>query len=359
MQLSKHGLKLAVTLAAVCSMMHSAHGSSNVDVSVPWRVSAGQDFNGVTGVLDGVARLLYDTPQQSGLICSGALMAGGQYVLTAAHCADSFKSMTVDFGVSNNVPALTRTAVAAYVHPGWNGTLSNGSDIALIKLNESVTSIKGYALSTTNDVGKNFLFAGYGMTNTGAQSAGPTWSDWGFAHYGYNTFDVTNDQLTAAWDRYSGEHVYTPPTYGLTYLADFDAPAGTPNAARYNTLQRVSTKVGGSWTSSAGLGSNEAMIAGGDSGSGDFVWDGNQWVLSAVNSWNWQFCENRIAPNCDFNSTNAFSYGNLFGATAVYAQGAWINAILAVPEPETSHMMFVGLLFGGLLLRPRFVRQAR
>lgn len=319
-----------------------------------WRLTAGSTFNGVAGAFDGTALLLFTTSQASGTYaCSGSLMKGGQYVLTAAHCVDGLTSMSVEFGYTNGVALQTRSVVEAYAHPGWNGTLDTGADIALVKLDSVVTGLPEYALSTTNDIGKDYIMTGYGTSGNGSAFGAPNWDDSAYGHYGYNTFDVESSEFTAAWDAYSGEGVYTDPTYGVTYVSDFD-PTGVMNPDRYNTLQRVADLTGGSWSSSAGLGANEALIAGGDSGGGDFIWDGSQWVLSAVHSWGWQFCGGRVDPSCDFRGINSSSYGDLSGSTAIYTHLDWINSVLnPVPEPGTYALMALGLAAVGVSARRR------
>lgn len=316
---------------------------SNTSDPSNWRLLPGQSFNGVGGAMDGVARLLFDTPSGS-YICSGSLLAGGQYVVTAAHCADGFTSMTAEFGVVNDVATVKRNVTTAYVHPGWNGTLDTGADIAIVKLDTAVTGIQGFHLSTTNDLGKNYLMAGYGTTATGSGRQAPGWDEWGYAHYGYNTFDVDSSTFTAAWDAYSGEGVHTDPTYGMTYVSDFDPYNIRRDPAQFNTLQRVADLTGGAWSSSAGLGADESLIAGGDSGGGDYVWNGSEWLLSGVHSWGWSFCSGRVTPSCDFRRGNSSSYGDLSGSTAVFDHVDWISAVTAVPEPASWAFMTAGLL---------------
>jgi hypothetical protein len=100
-----------------------------------WRFAPGQVFNGVAGALDGVARLSFTAASDGlGYACSGSLLAGGQYVLTAGHCADDFTSMTVQFGWYNGTAQVTRSVSVSdvYLNPQWNGTLDTGADIALI-----------------------------------------------------------------------------------------------------------------------------------------------------------------------------------------------------------------------------------
>lgn len=332
--LSRSVLSSAALLALAVSAL-PAQAISNTSDPANWRVLPGDTFNGVAGALDGTARLLFGN-----YICSGTLLAGGQYVLTAAHCADDFANtgMTVDFGVVNDVPAITLNVVEAWVHPGWNGSLATGADIAIVKL-ETKVDIKGFKLSSTNDVGKTMLITGYGTTSTGDSTTSPGWNEWGYAHYGYNQADVTSNDFLDAFDG-SGDN-----TYGEEYVFDFDVYNSSGRVyPRYNTLQRVANLTGNLWSSSVGLGENEAIIAGGDSGGGDFVWNGSEWLLSGVHSWGWNFCTGRVLPNCDFRPGATSSYGDLSGSTAVYSHIEWIESITGpIPEPGTYAMMLAGL----------------
>ena len=325
-----------------------------------WRFVPGQLFNGVAA-LDGVALVLFTASDGGTNACSGSLLQGGAYVLTAAHCADDFVgNMSVMFGYHNGVASVTRTVSQgnATLHPLWQNWLASqdaGVDLAILKLSAPVTSIQGYKLSTTNDVGKTFLMAGYGTTGTGTSLNPPNWSDDNYGHYGYNTFDVTSKTFNQAFDSVVAGWGYNAAYYtGTTYMSDFDNANG---AAANNTLGRIAGVTGNAWTSGTGLGANEALIAGGDSGGGDFVWDAasGQWLLSAVHSWGWNGNDNNGTGACDFvgltgcdtRPNNGSSYGDLSGSTAVFDQQAWINSVVnpavPVPEPETYALMLAGL----------------
>ena len=358
---SKHFelVAIAAMLAAGAAQAAPTPQTGNTSDPSNWRFTPGMTFNGVAGALDGVAKLSFTTPDGN-FACSGSLLAGGAYVVTAAHCADDFSKMTVQFGYANGTAAVTRNVSVgnAIVHKAWNGSLDTGADIAILKLDSVVTGIKGYKLSTTNDVGKDFLMAGYGTTNRADVNSPTNWNDAAWGHYGYNTFDVISQEFNAAYYPAAGYGPDDPSYYapGATYMSDFDN-----GSAALNTIGRMGDAIGGAWTSGTGLGTIESLIAGGDSGGGDFVWNGSEWLLSGVHSWGWggdSACADLGLSGCDNAPKNGSSYGDLSGSTAIYSHVAWINAVTAVPEPETYAMLLAGLAMVGVARRRKLTSQA-
>lgn len=355
-QLKLAGIVAALLIAGSAQAANSELNPETGNTSAPsdWRFIPGQSFGGVAGALDGVARLSFTAKSDGkGYACSGSLLAGGMYVLTAAHCADDFSKMTVDFGWANGKAAVSRTVAvtSAYVNPQWTGALDTGADIAILKLSSAVTTIKGYNLSTTNDVGKEFLMAGYGTTSVANSNTATNWNDGNWGHYAYNTIDMSSQTFNQKVDHVTGWG-YDASTYapGVTYMSDFDS-----GAAKYDTLGRVGAVAGENWNN-LGLGSREGLIAGGDSGGGDFVFNGKEWLLTGVHSWGWQgseVCPDFGLTGCDAGKKNTSSFGDLSGSTATYSHVAWINKVTAVPEPETYAMLLSGLAMVGLLSRRR------
>ncbi len=324
--------------------------TGNTSQPADWRFLPGQSFNGIAGALDGVAMLSFETKGGGSYACSGSLLAGGQYVLTAAHCADDFVKMQVDFGWAGGASTVSRSVSVgnAIVHSGWNGTLDTGADIALLRLDEAVTTIKGYKLSTTLDIGKDILVAGYGTTQVADVNSPTNWNDWKYGHFGWNRIDVDsqtfNKGIGGAIPGWYDPDAYK---YGVTYMSDFDS-----GLEANNTLQILADEVGSTlWSSDLGHGKNEGLIAGGDSGGGDFVWDGTQFLLTGVHSWGWQACQS-FGLACDAAKKNGSSYGDLSGSTAVLSHLDWIAKNTSVPEPGSAALALLGL-FGLSVARRR------
>ncbi len=352
-------LKVCQAVAVIAALTAASAAQAVATTSAPsdWRLVPGQTFNGVAGAMDGVVRIAYTDAAGDALACSGSLLAGGQFVVTAAHCAADFRSMKVYVGWAGGSASEVREVSAsnAHVNPLWTSTddTDKGSDIAILKLDRAVTSVKGYNLSTTNDVGKNYLIAGYGRTGPGDSADQPNGKDVLWGHYGYNTYDVSSQTFDRKTDETVAGWGYDPAFYapGVTYRSDFD-----DGTAAHNTLGRIAGATGDGWTSGTGLGAGEALAADADSGAGEFVWNGSEWLLSGVHSWTAQgsdYCPVYGLAGCDASDTNPSSFGDFSGATATFSHVAWIRAVTAVPEAATYAMLLSGLALMGALARRR------
>lgn len=257
--------------------------------------------------LDAVAKLTL-TRSDGTFSCSGSLLAGGLYVLTAAHCVTgaNASATTSKITLSWNEGAVTATSTSYIVASGWDGALSEGNDLALIQLSSAVTAIDGYSLFSSSAQGSDVLIAGYGKTGTG--STGATGSS-GTLHYGYNEYDA------------DGRIYQMTGISSSIYLYDFDD--GTRADSLFGSL---------------GLGSSlEAIIASGDSGGASLVYSNGEWYLAGVHSF-----IGCATQSCTANSV----FGNYAGDVSVFGQLAWLQSYVvtaAVPEGQTYALFLAGL----------------
>jgi hypothetical protein len=91
---------------------------------------------------------------------SGVLLAGGQYILTAAHLF-SAASAPSDLTITDMFGQSVAHATAINIHPSWQRDASNfNHDLALIKLDQPLTG--GYDIYRGNaEIGQTFTRIGY------------------------------------------------------------------------------------------------------------------------------------------------------------------------------------------------------
>jgi hypothetical protein len=246
------------------------------------------------------ARLIVTLSNNSQSGCSGSLLAGGQYVLTAAHCVtgDTNTLSATNILLTFAHTGLALTATNYLVDPVWNGSIASGGDLALIRLDTAVTTIAGYPIyAASSVVGSTVTLAGYGLTGVG--STGYVAGTFGTLYYGANQYD--------------GVYGNAPSVYGF----DLDKNGSTA----FNTF-------GGD-----AVGSDEVMIAPGDSGGGSLLDIDGIWWLVGVHDF-----ISCLAPGCTANS----SFGQIGGDTSLFANADWLYSVL--PEPPTAPLLLAGLL---------------
>jgi hypothetical protein len=300
-------------------------GASHAIVSTTAATSqlgAGESF------LSGVARLDITRGNNSVALCSGSLVGGGAYILTAAHCIAGTTTSEAATSVSITLPGVSAVRSSSFaVNPTWTSAVNSGadvqtlislgSDLAVIRLPGVIAAQSAYALGTGQSAqGQTVVLAGYGYSGNGQQ--GVTNTTFGTLRYGLNQYDSpTNNNLPA------------------TYLYDFDS--GLP---RNNTF------------GSAGLGTSEVMIAPGDSGGPSLLQIGSTWTVVGVHSF-----DSCTFGNCPVNS----SFGETGADIALFdsTNAAWLQSVIvvAVPEPEMPAMFTAGLVVLGVAARRRARRQ--
>lgn len=272
--------------------------------------------------LDGVAKLII-TRSDGTFGCSGTLVGGGAWVLTAAHCVTSdtgalnASAATVTFAAAAGAPSLAASAFE--VHPSWNGDILFGADLALIGLAQSApAAVTRYDI--VRDAGiesaEQATIAGYGVSGTG--TSGFVAGSFGTLHSGLNRLDTV-------WD-----------LAGSPFAFDFDN--GTIDQ---DAIGRLTTGL----PQDLGFGTQEVMVVPGDSGGPSFIGT----LLAGVHSFGATF-----GPPIDFgdNFVNG-NFGELGGDTRVAAYAGWIDGVTAVPEPSGYAMFAAGLALIGFAARRR------
>ncbi|AFY60606.1 trypsin-like serine protease [Synechococcus sp. PCC 6312] len=249
--------------------------------------------------------------------CSGSLLKGGMYVLTAAHCLNEGRTspdenVTVVFKLPGSVEKIP--VGLHIVHPGWTGYTSEvGHDIALLKLKRlAPPDAEQYELYRRKDeVGQVFTKVGYGYLGTGSQGQDDS-SNTAIRRYaGQNRYEAVIDIL-----RNSTESDFSELVLGSQLLFDFDSGRSTHDA-----LGRHFPKL-----ADAGLGEMEIGTGNGDSAGPSFI--GGK--IAGISSWGYSdrgFFKGNIA---DIDSIdNNGSFGEIFGDTRVSFYIPWLDKIMA------------------------------
>jgi secreted trypsin-like serine protease len=268
-----------------------------------WQAPSGDPF-------DGVGKLILSRTDGT-FGCSGSLLDGGGFLVTAAHCLtdNDGNSILNSATVSFQDGAVTTTATQAYIWKGWDGhTLESNSDIAILRLDTPVTTISGFAIATGNPFLQPVLHAGYGQTGTGA--TGMQSGTFGTLHYGYNVYDAIWNGGSLAYDFDDG----------TTAHDTFCIVAGICNTGLPHPF--------------------ESMIASGDSGGPSFILENGEFKLAGLHSFGATFG----LGLGDIDGILNASFGEAGGDTWLLPHIDWIEIVTAVPEPRAYVLLIAGLI---------------
>ncbi len=249
--------------------------------------------------------------------CSGSLLKGGRYVLTAAHCLnDGGTRPDEDITVIFKPPGRgVRIKVARYIiHPRWRGyTAEEGNDIALLELMAPApANAEQYDLyRQTDEVGKVFTKVGYGYLGTGAVGQDESSNEEIRRYAGQNRYEALIDIL-----KNSTESDFSELVLGGQLLFDFDS--GRPE---HDMLGRHFPKL-----KDLGLGAMESSTGSGDSGGPSFI----AGKIAGISSWGFSdrgFFTRNIADIDEIDDNGSF--GEVFGDTRVSFYAKWIDQMMA------------------------------
>lgn len=268
---------------------------------------------------------------------TGTLIAPS-YVVTAAHVVGRRPPEEITFNLNYGGDLTHRIPAAeVFVHPMYRGVTGYAPggeyDLAVIRLAEPVPAgVPFYSLYHDDMLqGSVITFVGYGAGGIGAigaiESPDPT-----VKRVGQNVADCFAFTMNA-------DNCDLPDLVGngprQVYLFDFDAPA--------KAGQRPNGR----------LPIGEATLAGGDSGSGTFVYVQGQWRLAGVNTFVTKTRDGKMSV-----------YGTAGGGVLLSgANGDWVRRIIGetdpppvleftpnpgVPEPRSWFLLLLGLSMVGV-----------
>lgn len=214
---------------------------------------------------------------------SGVLLAGSEYVLTAAHLFSDNPALN-EIQITNGYGLTVGLVAQVFKHPFWDNNPSDyNHDLALIKLTQPLNAM-GYELyRDKNEIGQTFTRVGFSGSDIVS---------------GKNTYDAFTDQINATYG--------TKIQAGTQLLYDYDD--GTPQHDAVGKLLGLSH---------LGLGSDETMSQTGLSGGSTFI-DGK---IAGIGSYIFR------SEATDVNGIIDSSIGELGSDTRISEHTDWIDFI--------------------------------
>jgi hypothetical protein len=306
----------------------------------------------------GVVALIMDEGAAGLFICSGALLADRQSILTAGHCvshgAGTDHPITTTAYFYNGgdpdqvVPlnaAATAVAVTQYhVDPNYTGEVIDDNDIAVLRLASPAPAFaQSYDLYTGDPVGQIYNVAGYGGRSDVGGAVGTDLGT-GRLRQGDNTYDFTfGDPAFGGFFDGGPDGFFGTADNQHVLVSDFDDGLSANDASCILETQ-IFGEAATPQFCNTGLGALEVSTAPGDSGGPQFI----NGQISSVTSFGLTFG----TQTGDIDEVLNDTFGEFNGFTPVGTNLAFINGAM-VPEPASWALLILGFGFTGAAVRRR------
>jgi len=283
---------------------------------------------------DGVGNIFLTTNTQIEDRCGASLLYSGQHLITAAHCLTNSQGVVnvtdleVKFDllsgtITEDIPPSNITIV-----PGWDGNITNGSDLAIITLeNQAPPEIERYNIyRQSNEIGSIGTKVGYGRSGNGAVG---DILDVGTKRAGRNLYDADGSLRSV----YFGG--------ATTGILGYDFDNGQTENDAFGFFFDIPN---------LGLGNVEVAGAPGDSGSPTFI-NGQIAGLTSFRETIFAVDEDNIIESSDVDFQLNSSFGEFTYDTRVSVYADWIDQEIGiVPEPTS--------ILGSLLIGLGFIKSS-
>lgn len=338
--ITRKNQSIALVGAIFVGLGNAEIGQAIVTVENPenYRVAPG-DFSGVVSLNNS------QNPEEVPAYCTGSLLKGGLYLLTAAHCIkredggslyiDRINNTTANFNLSTGF--VSRPVVDFFIHPEYDGNLLNGNDVSVLQLGEPAPiEAQQYDIySGTDEVGQIFTKLGYGAIGTGNTGEDLNSNLPGSLGYsGKNQFDASGDM-------FAGLPLFDGLVPNSQLLYDFD------NGEAENDAFGVHFGI-----NDLGLGINEVNQGAGDSGGPIFI-DNSIAGITSYQLGDWEVFTN--GSQTDIDSRLNGTFGEFAGAARASSYASFVEDAIAgkvrsvksVPEPSPSYVVWIIVSAGG------------
>lgn len=260
-------------------------------------------YQAVTGLgYDGVVRI-----RVGDHYATGVLLSDGRSLLTAAHLYTNVVNAAADTEIFFETITQNKTSSLAQsvtIHPDYSSR-TTGADLAIVRLNNSAfIDAQRYSIYRNDNIEDQlFTMVGYGKAGTGSEGS-ETSSSTPTRRMADNTIDGDIDLL----NYYLGSALAWHAPEGTQFIADFDNGSYTNDA-----VGRLLN------TAHIGVGSQEGLIASGDSGGPAFIDD----KIAGIASYTTSLSKGSVHPDID--SVNNSSYGEIAAWQKLSYYQEWID----------------------------------